>query len=269
MSQGLSASLVAGTINFPAKKVFYVQGPRFRLAGDEIYAQYPPDGQTGSYHETLPHVICRRKTLPWERKLEPNAAGQLPLPWMALLIFDEDEIAENAFRAVSFAEIVTPKDTTIRGPRITLDPWEQPRPADPNQPDRNLGLSLDISWNLFRKVAPRISDLPYLAHARKVPTGSKEDHPGIGDGWFSVILANRQPTNEKRNFAVLVSLEGHQALLVEPEPPAPAAIIRLAVLAKWAFNATGETFEKQVRNVIQPRSVAARFRRQWPAGLRP
>jgi hypothetical protein len=236
-------------------KKFCVRGPRFNLAPDEIYSRYPADGHRGAYHRTVPHVVCRRKALPWERPLDPNDppdrdSKKAPEPWMALLLFDEAELPDPPFTHCSFGEVVKPPAGT-RGPTIELDPWEKENfPAEQCQERNNRCTVLDISLKLFRQVAPRLDELPYLTHARLVETHDKEDVYGVGDGWFAVVLANRLPAEKKRNVAVLVSLEGVGDLIKGDEPAlATDSKVRLVVLDHWAFVSEGETFEERVEHL--------------------
>ena len=238
-----------------ALKTFYVSAPRFNLAPDEIYSRYPADGHRGAYHRTLPHVVCRRKALPWERPLVPGGsppvdAKSAPEPWMALLLFDADELPEGAFHTCSFQQMVEPP-AGVRGPDIELAPWEKDdAAADPANQQAKRCTALDIPTGLFRKVAPHRAELPYLTHARLVATHDKEDILGVGDGWFSVVFANRLPAEKKRNVAVLVSLEGHGELIGDTEcDTTQADKIRLAVLQKWEFVSEGPTFEERVANL--------------------
>jgi predicted aconitase with swiveling domain len=232
------------------QKTFSVAAPRFSLDPDEIYSVYPPDGSSGGYASTVPHVVLRRKTLPWERKLSPGEppSGQPPAPWMALLLFDEDELAKYPFETRSLTELV--------GFGFKLEPWEEKPPPDANGERNNRCRTLDIPWKLFRSVSPREDELRYLAHTRGVFKNHKEDVPGIGDGWFSVILANRLPTPKvasaseaplKHNVAVLISLEGLTDLLKPNAPKGAEEIVHLIVLATWSFMSTGPSFRDRVK----------------------
>ena len=240
------------TTDFSDKKTFWIRGPRFTLAPDEIYSRYPADGHRGAYHLTVPHVVCRRKALPWERPLFPDKPAlpdskTAPEPWMALLLFEEAELPDPPFTSCSFRELVQPP-TGIRGPAIKLDPWEmeEDAPADDSQKRSNRCTVLDLPLGLFQKVAPRLDELRRLTHARLVSTHDKEDVYGVGDGWFAVVLANRLPAEGERNVAVLVSLEGLSDLIT---PDDPETKIRLVVLDHWAFVSEGETFAERVENL--------------------
>src|SRR5262245_1459993 len=66
---------------------FSIAGPRFRLQAGNVQQVYPPANLTGSYEESLPHVVLRQRTLPWCRTIDGSVAadGQVPTPWLALL----------------------------------------------------------------------------------------------------------------------------------------------------------------------------------------
>ena len=221
-------------------KTFWVAAPRFSLDPDEIYSLYPPDGSSGAYELTVPHVVFRRKTLPWERKF---GEGEPPPPWMALLLFREDELNGRPFK--------TPLPSEL-GDGFKLDEWEK------KGADKNRCKTLDIPWKLFQKVTPHEDELRYLAHTRGVFKDHKEDLPGIGDGWFSVILANRLPTAHrvdvqpeappKRDVAVLISLEGlSDHIKANPRQRPDDEPVRLVVLATWSFVSTGPDFRARVK----------------------
>lgn len=237
------------TVEKLATRVFHVQGPRFVLAPDEIYGRFPAADQYGPYHDTVPHVVFRRKALPWERRLDTGIGSDEtpPDPWLALLLFEEDELAATPFAACRLAEVAKPP-AGVRGPEIKLDPWELP---DRGGEEKRCTV-LDLPFGLFRRVAPRQSELRWLAHARLAATTHKEDLFGVGDGWFAVILANRLPAEGKRNIAVLVSLEGHGALIADAAPDlSDDTPVRLVVLEKWAFVSEGLTFDERVRRLYE------------------
>jgi hypothetical protein len=239
-----------------ATKTFWVRAPRFRLAPDEIYSVYPPDGQSGAYHGTLPHVVFRRKALPWERALDDERPQERNRPWMALLLFDELEFAEVHVSPRPLQDVAAPSPG-VRGPRVNLDMWEMDnRSADERGgSEQNICTTIDVPYRLFRQIAPHLADLDYLAHARSVATGDKEDLPGIGDGSFSVILANRLPAEGQRNIVVLISLEGVRDLIEDAAPtPLPEAV-RLVVLTQWSFRSEGPTFEDVLNSLCDGKDM--------------
>ena len=52
---------------------------------------FPPPGSLGEHSNVLPHIILKRSTLPWERQADP---GDKNVPWLALLLFEEEEIQD-------------------------------------------------------------------------------------------------------------------------------------------------------------------------------
>lgn len=235
---------------------FWVRGPRFALAPDEIFARHPADGHKGAFSSTLPHIVFRRKALPWERQIDPTSSGSSdptipPDPWLALLVFDEEELQDWPFKDCALTEVRVPTGGQ-RPPDIELDPWEKdPSGSTEGGPGGNRCTVLDIPLALFRKVAPLRSELRHLVHARLAGTHDKEDIYGIGDGWFSVMIANRLPADGMRNVAVLVSLEGHAGLMgpEETPPDLKEAQVRLVVLDHWSFRCADETFEEVVTHL--------------------
>jgi hypothetical protein len=78
---------VPGTTDrFSVQRQFTVSGDRLSLHPGDVVAVFPPDGSLGDHSEVLPHVMLERSTLPWE-----FAADKAGAPWLALLLFDEQE----------------------------------------------------------------------------------------------------------------------------------------------------------------------------------
>lgn len=61
----------------------------YALSPDLIHSYYPPNMRKVSA-TTLPHVVLKGAT-PWERS-KGNSPGQAPTPWLALLLFTDDEL---------------------------------------------------------------------------------------------------------------------------------------------------------------------------------
>jgi hypothetical protein len=90
----LHASAVPAAPFTPVNYDFVVSGPRFALNPADIYSVYPPEGATGAFDRSLPHIVFVRPTIPWERKA--SAASPDHQPWMALLQFSADDDASGA-----------------------------------------------------------------------------------------------------------------------------------------------------------------------------
>ncbi|MDX6612706.1 MAG: hypothetical protein QOD75_1892 [Blastocatellia bacterium] len=233
---------------------FEVQGPRFKLDPTLVYSTYPPPNSLADYRGVMPHIVLGHRTLPWERTLDgelPASPGDVNYPnqpWLALLLFDEDEIicdsavspsntTRTSFRQLS--EVINlPAAGAILGPQITSG-------LDPTTPLTSTCLTIDVARDTFLAIAPQARELPFLAHCREVNTGDKEILGINADGWFSVVIANRVPDCPavsapgagQRNLVHLVSLEGLQDYLPGGPEQIPQNIqsVRIVSLASWFF----------------------------------
>ena len=236
---------------------FFVDAPRFTLNPTDIHSVYPPSNPPGSFDNALPHVVFTRRTLPWERTLDGTAPqlGQPFPPWIGLLLVQEDEllIRENGqttnrkyeVRSLPVVRSETDKDSllfptekNILVPKLGQnDPQKWPR--EQAQYAKDSCLALDLPADLFKAIAPRIDDLPYLAHVRQIDTGDKEVQAINDRGWFSLVIGNRLPQANEEHRAFLVSLEGHQERLQDSWQPETGQFVRLAVLGAWGFTCKG------------------------------
>ncbi|MBK7954123.1 MAG: hypothetical protein IPK02_09280 [Candidatus Accumulibacter sp.] len=241
---------------------FSVAGPRFALNPAEVYSVYPPKGQIGDFANSLPHVVFTRRTLPWERSLTPPRNKGDTRPWMALLVVSAADFPAKDFpasKARKLGELIKPAaNEAWVGPDVKLDPYES---AD------DLCNTIDLPWEVFQSVAPRLDDLAFLAHVREVNTGAKETLSFLADGWFSVVLANRfplpgnSPLLTLENRAYLVSLEGLQDYLPGSAKPAANKPVRLAVLSSWSFHCCEAFAFKASMNQLKVQLL----RVPWPA----
>jgi len=246
---------------FSANQQFVVSGPRFQFPGTDIQAMYPPDKSQGQFEQQLPYIVLTKRALPWERKLSVTAAPTTP--WLALLLFQEDEIylasdnngsLANPTKASTYTVVqITQNEAGILKPAITLDPIL-------DDPD-TLCRAIDITPTTFLAVVPHDDELPYLAHCRNVNLTNKEDGLVGGSGWFSTVMANRLPQNTSQQpikyIAHLVSLEGFSTYIQANQPtPIPAGInyVRLVSLASWTFTCLPqpqEDFATLLLNLVQ------------------
>ena len=232
---------------FTDKKTVFVSAPRFILGPDEIYSVYPPAGQPGAFHTTLPHIVFARKTLPWEREIGgPYDNTKIRPPWMALLTLDDDEIEQHKVRlqSVMLSQLYNPP-AGVRGPVIEREPGER---AESTAKEQDQCLVADMPTSLFHDIAPALEELRYLAHARQVGTEDKDLEDAISDGWFAVIIGNRPPRQWRQNHGLLVSLEGHGGILKGQKgrgsPSGLPGAVRLVVLKHWTYVSEGPTFEE-------------------------
>jgi hypothetical protein len=239
----------------PVNYDFVVSGPRFALNPADIYSVYPPEGATGDFERSLPHIVFARPTIPWERRI--SSAFPDHQPWMALLLLSaEDGNNGSGIPRVEprkVRDLIKQLPPDVAGPRnLAYDEYELDDPCN----------SIDLDAELFRRVAPSAADLEYLAHVRVVDTSHKETASFLTDGSFSVVIGNRFPNAKAlevahpvENHAILVSLEGMQDFLPVPgrQPQTSAKTLRLAVLASWSFHCEkARDFKKSMQDLSNP-----------------
>jgi hypothetical protein len=177
-----------------------VTSPRFRLPPDQILSSFPPANSEGAYEARLPQIVLRRRTLPWERALDP---AHREIPWLALVVIAEGEGQLSGDTPV--------KDCVTAGVNLT----------GPN--DVATGLYLAVSQTVVNKVFPTAEDLQLLVHVREVDLNDTELAMGDDDGFLAVVLANRMPQYDRENcepvryMACLINLEGQLDVLPKPE----------------------------------------------------
>jgi hypothetical protein len=197
---------------FSQETYFTVAGPRFTVPQAMVATSYPPGNGHGPFQDTLAHIVLSRRTLPWERELDPSGlipaptippgappAPGLPVPWVALLVFEEGEY------------------TLLRG-----IPLQQAVPADVFT---RLGSPANISCDaveadadLVASILPSVEELQLLAHVRWVNVDDRELNTAGGDGYYAVVISNRLPSASAQCRAILVSLE-ERSDLVQANPP--------------------------------------------------
>jgi len=223
LEQNVSVSANYGNETYSAnsERVFEITGPRWAVEMKDVHSVYPPrneaDAPTESY---IPFITLNRKTLPWERSIFTSSSqttnNHKSYPWMALLIFTEEELTdsngnigihkdENKLKLVS--------DKTIAGvtysgifasnanTRVALN-------LDDGTMDDFEVNALRVNTDVLRSVAPTVDELRLLSHVRQVNPSDKENCGNDDDGWFSVVIGNRVLSKSKNYHACLVSLEG-------------------------------------------------------------
>lgn len=257
-------------------ETFGVDAARFSLNTTDIYSVYPPANTTGNYLDTFPHIVFNRRTLPWERTLDGkppkfkqkkmSPKKELPIPWMSILLLDEDEMKDLKIKASTLADILPPTtlDSITRpeikalGSGLTLMNWE--KSSDPC-------LTIDISKTQFENYIPSLNSLSFSAHSKEVYITHK-DKNGIDDvsddnetGFFSVMVGHQLPKKTKSHTAVLVSLEGYANYLKEStNKKATKEIpdnnkVRLVVLANWNFANDGDITFNELINSVKVKSM--------------
>ena len=197
------------------ERFFNIVGPRFNVPDALVAGVFPPSNAHGAFENNLPEIVLKRRTLPWERELDPehnippptHQPGDPPppngkVPWVALLLFEDGEY--TYYRNLPLEQVV-PSDVFARlgsPANIKCD-------------------CVEADSGLVSSILPSLEELQLLTHARWVNVDDRELNAAGGDGWYSVVVSNRLPTQKAKCRAVLVSLE-ERSDLVSGDPPAVA-----------------------------------------------
>jgi IPT/TIG domain len=210
---------------------FSIEGPRFQLAQTEVVGVFPPRNGHGSFSENVPHLVLSRRTLPWERVLDPAKkfpavmpqAGDAPAPtapppWLALLVFEDGD---------NFKIVQNMPLQQIVGPQIFQDLG--------NPPNVNCdALVTDVLT--LQSVLPTVEELTLLAHVRQVNVNDRELNIGSTDGFFAVVMSNRLPSPNSNCTACLVSLEARSDLYLNFAPRAESKAVEVLPAAQQAVS---------------------------------
>ena len=208
---------------FDIKKSFAVYGDRFSLNPQVIHAVFPPDSSLGEHSNILPHIIFTRSTLPWERQAQ---SGNNDVPWLALLLFDDQE--KPPLSVIALSELENPTGFSAKFPAVTLESGQQPT---------DLVAVIDVEKRLLQNLlpAPNVQTLAWLAHARigTYADGSQNE--------LAVVIGNRLPARGATSTVHLVSLEGRYTNnSFDYQNANDTDLIRLVSLKNWSFTCVDE-----------------------------
>ncbi|MER5775388.1 hypothetical protein ABT144_14025 [Streptomyces sp. NPDC002039] len=216
-----------------APQPFDVVQPRFSFDPTGINAQFPVPDAVGTYSQTLPHINLDAPGLPWNRPLGPDQPASVP--WMALLVFREDELPEDP-DAVGLVKAGTVRRLLDGALGAGKPPALPPESLRPDEYDEQCATVL-VPGALFDAVKPLPGEMGHLAHLREggrpdATRAGTDPEPDEGE-LNAVLVANRFPAAAGgRHVAHLVSLEGFDQYLTAPSPNGG---VRLVSLASWSF----------------------------------
>lgn len=237
-SLDLTHTVAPGTSNEETYKLsqpFTVQAPQFTIDATIVQSVFPPNGGTDQYDTTAASLVLADPSLPWERNIDPGGPPiglTNPVPWMALLIFNSDEIVlqpgtSSPILVTTVKDVIAPPSGAL-GPSITV-------------PDSMLSSqcqTITITAEAFRSLMPYLSEIPFLAHCRAVNTASE------GETLLSVLLCNRlaiASAPSTQYYAHLVSLEGFSQYLGPDGTPFTQTYVQLVSLYNWSFTSLPES----------------------------
>jgi hypothetical protein len=228
-----------GQPSFSRSEDLTLTSPRFTLDASTVQMVYPPANSQGPFTEAMPNVVLTRRTLPWERPIDPAQIGEAgsPVvnasqdhtPWVAVIMIKEEELGAIKPRQMAVEQLLSTGDSKIKGPQLNNLVSDAEK--------QTLCLGIDIPVNLFRAIAPKVEELKYLNHVRQVNTDGKEVLGIDEQGWYSVTVGNRMALKGGQYHCYLVSLEGHKDDLPGGTDLSGIDSLRFALLANWSFTA--------------------------------
>lgn len=176
----------AGGINEPYSNSsgFSIAGERYNLKPANISGVFPPAGTSGEYSNVLPHIVLDRNTLPWERLMVDPVSDEdrkqvEKMPWMALLIFNEDELQPGPGNT-NVADVEQGLLMSLQDVRSKLKIHDK-SPERADQPDDQLAV-IYAKKSLLEKLILPASQLTRICHARKSSLRLNIDMPNIITG---------------------------------------------------------------------------------------
>jgi len=220
------------------EKTFHVAGERFALNPQDIHGVFPPPGSLGEHFHVFPHVIFNRSTLPWERAID-NSNEDKDIPWLALLLFDEDE--KPTTKIVTLKKLKDTNSYDAKFPSFDLEP---------GQHDDDKVTVIDIPKSLLETILPTKADLSYLAHVRQ---GTDDGGNLVGDE-LAIVIGNRLPQQTGTSTVHLVSLEErYNSSNFNYQGAGSSDKIRFVSLKSWNFACVNpqHTFKEFLKHLNQ------------------
>ncbi|WP_407510564.1 hypothetical protein [Elizabethkingia anophelis] len=216
-----------------------VESPQTGVNPSEIHAMLPAMNAVDHFEYILPSIVLNNPKLPWERKLNTDTSAVTP--WMALLVFTEDELYWDSVNSspilqCTVTDFQKPEDGIYK-PNIVL--------SDSGKEQIN---TIRISVETARNILPGIEELSLLTHVRTTSSKGQVLENGTGDNTFAVIMANRMAimSSEKsikgvRNYVFLVSLEGWEEQLENNFKNCKSTdSLKIISLTNWSFTTISE-----------------------------
>lgn len=245
-----------GADRLGAVQRFVVSGPQFSLPSAEILLKYPAPGSAGRFGDLLPYVLLKDPKLPWERRMADTGGRQ---PWLALLVFAEDELI-GAMESPVRATATTVKEFVAPDPSGSL--LKPPIQRDASVPEEDPCSFIQFPTSLFQSIVPRLQELRFLSHCRQAHTGDKAQLGLSEEGLISAVVANRFPAvppagaaHPAKNIVHLVSLEGLEPYLTDSPNWGAHQSVALLSLASWIFYCQpnrSEEFRGLVDGLLRP-----------------
>lgn len=275
VGQDITSSSTTEHLNVPkdsgtsvVSQDFDVVAPRYSLPANAVNSNFPPQG-AGALPKTLPHIVLADPHLPWARDVSdsPKPAdldyGKNKVPWMALLLFTQDELKLSSKELTSRFQSTSIKDTVVQNQTLGIPLPVSDIPNIQATVSPATGLKPEVSDDaktsvvllpstLFSELVTAYTDqgarpatqvtadvarYKYLAHVRDINTDGMADAGVEPNGVFGIVVSHRTgPLTAKVAtpvFAHLVSLEGIEHMSMPL--PASASRVAMVTLYSWTF----------------------------------
>ncbi len=208
-------------VPFSTQKRFVISGQRFLLAPADIQAVFPPDGSQGEHSRVLSQVLLDRSTLPWERQADAN---RLDVPWLALVLFQDQE--KPTPTVVKVSDLQNSTGFAAKFPALQLES---------GQKESDSVTVIDVRKRVLQAILPTSDELALLAHVRVgIDTAGNPQEQGV-------IIGNRLPTINGTSTVHLVSVEDRYANgSFQYQNAGDEDLIRLVSLKSWSFSCIDE-----------------------------
>lgn len=251
------------TLSLASQQPFFVVAPRYSLPAGVVHSTYPPQGH-GDEVPIVPHILFNDPHLPWERKVtKVKPDGRNLVPWLALLVFTQDELKLSAEQLAGPAKIFprnVTQSTTLTVNMSISEVFQMQQKGSVITPVLNDGDSAVVTDFIFvptklfqshvttfnsdgtpsaQQTHPDVQGYKYISHVRAVHTDGMAD-AGIEDevGLFSVVVAHRTGpwtiTSSTPVVVHLVSLEGVEQNL-GTWPLSGGDYVALCSLYSWTY----------------------------------
>ncbi|MEZ4466480.1 MAG: hypothetical protein R3F43_19020 [bacterium] len=143
----------------------------------------PAPDRAGAAHAGVGARGGRRRARGGRPALAPPLPQGKP-PWLALLIFSEAELPDEAVKR--------------QVPLATGLARHRPADAGLSATDKAQKVdAIDVDASLLASILPDLDELQMLTHTREVNVDDRELSAGDSDGWFTVVIGNRLPSAGK------------------------------------------------------------------------
>ena len=220
-------------------KKFHVTLNTETLPDNEVFNIYPAKNQQGKFATDLPYMIFNNPAYPWGKDLGKDDETQYPIPWLALIVVTENEVANE--KDIPYSELENEKADK------TFFPYKK-NDYSPCRANDNVHL-LTVSKEVFKNIIPTKSERVWLTHYKQVDLSASDDTTTQLDGCFSAIIANRFPQYEGghklKNSVHLIAAD-----LYDDGIPLYAEYVEMVSLYHWNIYCDDESEDKSFRAYI-------------------